>query len=119
MAKYFRCSRTGMLYPDDYVEQWGRKYGICLGPVPVSEALVNEYHSPLIRNESDPAQTMYPVATCRAQIDLVEIVDPNSSLIAVLAIDDPHMDVRSELMRIRQREHSPMMKSIFESLSET
>jgi hypothetical protein len=109
MAKYFRCARTGMLYPADYVEQWGRKYGIGLGPVPVSEALVNCYHSPLIHNTTDPSQTMYPVAVCRAQVDLVDIDEPTIDEIAVTALADPNMEVRAEIMRRRQRVNSAEM----------
>lgn len=110
---YFRCSRTGLLYPSDYVEEWGRKYGIGLGPVPVSEALVNMYMSPLIPNPEHPEITMYPVATCRAQVDLVDIgEEPSPEQIPVLAIDDPHMDTRAEIMRSRQRAHKPELERI-------
>lgn len=117
----FRCARTGMLYPSDYVEQWGRRYGIGLGTVPVSEALTNEYQSPLVPNNERPLDTMFPVAVCRAQVDLVEIPDdsedlkPGSDRLPVLAIDDPNMTIRSEIMRGRQRDHSPEMARIFES----
>lgn len=114
MPNYFRCSRTGMLYPDDYIEQWGKKYGIGLGSIPVSEALVNVYDSPLVRNPEVPEQTMYPVATCRAQVDFCTMTeDEAKSKLAVLAIDDPHMEVRSEIMRGRQREHSAEMARIY------
>lgn len=115
----FRCSRTGMLYPADYVELWGKRYGIGLGTIPVSEALTNEYQSPLIPNSERPLETMYPVAVCRAQVDLVEIPDdsdllkPENGKIPVLAIDDPNMSIRSEIMRTRQRDHSAEMARIF------
>jgi hypothetical protein len=98
-----------MLYPADYIEQWGRKYGIGLGPVPVSEALVNCYQSPLIHNTTDPTQTMYPVAVCRAQVDLVDIDNPTTGEIAVIALADPNMEVRAEIMRGRQRVNNAEM----------
>lgn len=40
-VKAYRCNRTGLMFPADYVDQWGIKYGIGLGSKPVSEALTN------------------------------------------------------------------------------
>jgi len=103
-----------MLFPGDYIEQWGKRYGIGMGSVPVSEALVNVYDSPLIRNNDNPDMTMYPVATCRAQVDLCVMPDEEAKpKMAVLAIDDPHMEIRTEIMRGRQREHSAEMARIY------
>lgn len=100
----FKCMRTGLLFPADYVEQWGRKYGIGLGSVPVSEALVNNYYSKTAVNSD--GKEMYPVAVCRAAIQMVEVVqedfDKNK---AVLAIDDPSMAIRGPIMRSRQVEN--------------
>jgi len=113
----FRCSRTGMLYPADYIERWGSRYGIGLGPVPVSEALVNCYESRLGECE-DPLMTMYPVAVCRAQVDLVDLNDDDPDLtdrVAVVALDDIHMDRRSEIMRTRQRAHRSEMARIYDA----
>lgn len=114
--KYFRCSRTGVLFPPDYIEEWGRRYGIGLGSMPVSEALVNCYESP-IGNCKDPLHTMYPVAVCRSQVDLVDIPDKDPQLEkkAILAIDDLDMVLRSEVMRQRQRVHSAEMGRIYKS----
>jgi len=106
-----------MLYPADYVEQWGRRYGIGLGPVPVSEALVNCYESKIGASE-DPMKTMHPVAVCRAQVDLVHLEDDDKDLqtkIAIIAIDDIHMEDRAEIMRMRQRVHSSEMSRIYEA----
>jgi hypothetical protein len=116
MQKRFRCARTGMLYPADYIEEWGRKYGIGLGPVPVSEALVNVYESKLGSCE-DPMKSMFPVAVCRAQVDLVHLDDNDPELkdkVAIIALDDIHMEKRSEIMRSRQRVHSSEMSRIYE-----
>lgn len=119
MAQYFRCSRTGMLFPADYIEQWGKKYGIGLGSTPISEALVNCYESPLIRNEEHPELTMYPIATCRAQVDLCEMDETAAAArLAILAIDDPHMEARSIIMRNRQRDHSAEMARIYREANE-
>ena len=112
----FRCSRTGMLYPADYIEQFGRRYGIGLGPVPVSEALINVYESKIGESE-DPMKSMFPVAVCRAQMDLVDLDDNDPDLKsreAVIALDDIHMEKRAEIMRGRQRVHSSEMSRIYE-----
>lgn len=118
MLEYFRCSRTGMLYPPDYIEQWGRKYGIGLGCTPVSEALVNVYTSPLVANEAHPELTMYPVSNCFAQVDFVILdKEPPADRIPILAIDDPNMQARAEIMRSRQRVHSAEMSRIWDSVN--
>jgi hypothetical protein len=104
-----------MLYPADYVEQWGRKYGIGLGSVPVSEALVNAYEQGIGRHPTDSTKTGFPVATCRAQVDLVEYPEdkpPDASLIAVVALNDPTMEKRYPMMVKRQLEHSPELRAL-------
>lgn len=115
MPRYFRCSRTGVLFPPDYVENWGKKYGIGLGATPISEALINCYESGIGSNPRDPLMSMFPVAVCRAQVDLVDLTDEQvkGETIAVIALDDPDMNERAELMRTRQRANSPEMARIY------
>lgn len=109
----YRCSRTGVLFPPDYVEEWGRKYGIGLGPVPVSEALVNLYADQVAESE-DSQKTMHPVGTCHAQIDFIEVSEQEwQDNKAVLAIDDPKMNVRAQLMRDKQLQKSRKLQSLF------
>lgn len=109
--KAFRCSRTGMMFPADYVENWGKTYGIGLGPVPVSEALVNDYHQAVV-GEGDLG--MHPLAVCKAQVDLIDVdekeFDANK---AILDIDDQKLRIRGQLMRGKQLEKSIVMKSKF------
>jgi len=31
--KAFQCSHSGLLYPEDYIKEWGTKYGRGMGPV--------------------------------------------------------------------------------------
>lgn len=109
----FRCSRTGMFFPSDYVENWGKRYGIGLGPVPVSECLTNRYDLP-IAEAKDASQTMHPVGVCRAQVDYVDISeDEYNSRRAVIADDDRDMYVRARIMRDRQFAHDPKIRSLF------
>jgi len=98
--KAFRCSRTGLLYPADYIEEWGRKYGVGLGPVPISEALVNDYHRDVV-GEGDSA--MHGLSVARAQVDCVEVTEEEFEKgKAVLAIDDEKMMERGRLMQDKQ-----------------
>lgn len=107
--KAFRCSRTGLLYPSDYVEEWGRKYGIGLGPVPISEALVNDYHR-------DIAGDMHGLSVARAQIDMVEVTEEEFiQNQAILDIDDPKYKARSDIMRSKQLLKSSKMQNRFPS----
>lgn len=103
--KAFRCSRTGVLFPEDYVEEWGRKYGIGLGPTPISEALVNDYHRPVC---GDGESAMHALSNCRSQVDLVEVTEEEFEAgKAILEIDDVGMRKRGPFMRDKQ-----LMKSI-------
>jgi hypothetical protein len=91
------------MYPENYIEEWGTKYGIGLGPVPVSEALVNIYTSKPARSATGNGEEMYPVGNCGGQIQLVTVSDTvYKDNAAVLAIDDPAMNVRGVIMRDRQ-----------------
>lgn len=109
----FRCARTGLYFPDDYIEQWGRKYGIGLGPEPISEALTNRYDLP-IGEAKDPKKTMHPVGNCRSQVDYVSVNQKEfDSRKAVLAVDDPDMNERGRIMRSRQLVHGQKMRSRF------
>lgn len=108
--KAFRCARTGVLFPADYIEGWGSKYGIGLGPEPISEALVNDYH----RDVVGEADGMHGLSVCRAQVDLVDVTeDEFKAGAAILDIDDPKLKKRSELMRNKQLVKSQKMQNRF------
>lgn len=114
--KAFRCARTGLLYPADYIEGWGSKYGIGLGPEPISEALVNDYHREIV-GESDG---MHALSVCRAQVDLVEVSDEEfKANAAILDIDDPKLKRRGELMRTKQLIKSMKMQNRFPAEAKT
>lgn len=109
--KAFRCSRTGLMFPPDYVENWGSKYGIGLGPVPISEALVNDYHRAPV-GESDTG--MHALSVSRAQVDLVDVTEEEFvENEAILDIDDTGLRRRAPLMRAKQLMKSTVMMNKF------
>lgn len=108
--KAFRCSRTGLLFPGDYVEGWGSKYGIGLGPEPISEALVNDYHRKVSEEGESP---MHGVSVCRAQVDLVEVTEAEfEANKAILSIDDVKMGKRSGIMQGKQLLKSAKLRQL-------
>lgn len=113
MVLAFQCGHSQLYFPGDYLKQWGRLYGIGLGPTPVSEVLDTDYYTapPTITNEIKSLdQIMHPVGNCFAQVDamLVEESAYNAAQ-AILAIDDPYMDKRIAIIRPKQLEN-PLSK---------
>lgn len=107
----FKCTRTGMLFPADYAEKWGREYGIGLGPVPVSEALTNLYDQRAVAREGYRNTMMYPVGVSRAPIVAVEVTESEyKEKLAILHRDDPSMATRAGIMRGRQIAHNRITK---------
>ena len=103
-VKAFQCMRTGLYFPADYVEQWGKKYGRGMGKVPVSEALVNNYDRPIAENKS--GRLNHSISVCKAPVQMVEITKSEyEAKKAILHIDDPRYDKRGPIMRERQDAH--------------
>lgn len=106
MIMVFMCGESQLYYPADYIKNWGKLYGIGLGPHPVSESLQSEYDvsPPAITSETrDLTQIMHPLRMSCAQMDL-DLVDRNvyESNRAVLAIDDPIMRSRVPILYNKQ-----------------
>jgi hypothetical protein len=109
----FRCARTGLYFPADYVEQWGRKYGKGLGIRPVSEALINDYLTP-VAHCRDQNRVMHPVGQCYSQVDLVQIPDEEFQINQAIPMEgDSLMERRAVVMRERQILHDPAMRNAF------
>lgn len=102
----FQCGHSGLYLPGDYLKNWGRLYGIGLGPNPVSEVLDTDYDiappdiTPEIRRIE---QIMHPVGPCMTQVDFL-LVDPEEfkASRAVLAHEDEQMEERARIVRARQ-----------------
>lgn len=105
----FRCSGSGLFFPADYLEQWGRKYGIGLGKAPVSECLETDWYANVAipKNLRSIDQIMYPVYQANHQVDAF-ILSPEGAAKAQKAIllsEDPFMDARAKIIRGKQLEN--------------
>lgn len=105
-APFFQCGHSGLFYPGDYVKQWGKLYGIGLGPEPVSECLDSDYDSappPITPDIRSIDQIMHPLHTTRSQVDLV-LLDPREveGKLLVVAEEDRYLEKRSLILRQKQ-----------------
>lgn len=106
MVVAFQCGHSGMLYPADYLKEWGKKYGIGLGPEPVSECLDSEYDSaPALMTSEIKSfeQIAHGVVVTKAQLDHVLVsVDAFDSLQLITALADPFGEKRMKIVRVNQ-----------------
>lgn len=109
-VKAYRCSHSGGYYPEDYIKEWGRKYGIGLGSVPVSECLDTDYHTKL--DTSVPSSMlMHSVGVTRAQLDFCEVDEEEyKANLLIPAIEDPSYQKRKEIIREKQLKKSAHLK---------
>lgn len=106
MVLVFQCGHSGLYLPGDFVKNWGRGYGIGLGPHPVSEVLDTDYYTdpPAITPDIQSLeQIMHPVGNTFAQVDYM-LVDEAIAAdnMAVLAVADPYMRKRMAIIRGKQ-----------------
>lgn len=119
----FRCGHSGLYFGGDYIKQWGRKYGIGLGPSPVSEVLDSRYEcappklTAAIRSID---QIMHPLMHTAAQVDMVmvrpEVLEAESAVPAIL---DPYMRQRVSIIMRKQlvnpQSRLPMLRAFMAS----
>jgi hypothetical protein len=102
----YRCGSSGLYFPDDYIKEWGKKYGIGLGPDPVSETLQSDYDVPppsITPDTMEFTTIMHPIYVCKSQIDLHMVTDEEfAENSAVLDLDDPKYRVRAPILRALQ-----------------
>lgn len=113
MVLAFQCGHSGLYLPGDYVKNWGRGYGIGLGPNPVSEVLDSDYHTkpaPISDDMDSIDQIMHPVGNSFAQVDYM-LVEEEALLLnsAILAKDDGGMRKRIPILRKNQMKN-PLSK---------
>lgn len=114
MVQCFRCARTGLYYPLDYIERWGEKYGRGLGVNPVSEAFVNSYSQRISKSRIKVDKPMHPIEYCRAQLDYVEVADDEYARHQpIIIMDDPTMREIYDIMWDKQIQKSHELQSLF------
>lgn len=106
LIKVFKCAHSGKYLPNDYVEQWGIKYGHGLGPKPVSECLDTQYgmapqFQNIVYNEAKD-KMMFPFTHSCAPIEIAwveeeEFNNPENRLIT--HHEDPDFSKRKALLR--------------------
>lgn len=106
MVPAFRCGHSGLYFPGDYLKEWGRKYGIGLGPTPVSEVLDSRYDCAppkVTANIRSLDQIMHPLAHTFAQVDM-ELVLPEQldAKAAVTMQADPYLQQRARIVLQKQ-----------------
>jgi len=110
MVLAFQCGHSGLYLPADYVKNWGRGYGVGLGPHPVSEVLDTDYFTapPRITEDiEDFDQIMHPVGNTFAQVDYMLVEETAfQQNAAILVKDDPKMRRRIEVIRPKQLANS-------------
>lgn len=102
----FVCGHSGLYFPGDYLREYGRLYGVGLGPDPVSEVLDTDYETappditPDVRRIE---QIMHPLRASRAQLDFLLVApDEYAARRAVLDVEDEGMEERARIVRAKQ-----------------
>ena len=112
-VQLFRCAGSGLFFPGDYLNEWGRKYGHGLGRTPVSECLETDWYREVAQPDNllNEEQIMYPIMQGNHPIDAY-IVDLESfkgivegGQMAVLMKDDPFLVSRAKILRNKQLEN--------------
>jgi len=109
-VQLFRCAGSGLYFPSDYLEMWGRKYGLGLGPVVVSECLETEWQAGVAipKDIKSPTQIMFPLKQGNHQVDayIVKSADivnfQKEYQFAVLIFLDAFMEKRAGIIRDKQ-----------------
>lgn len=100
----YRCRHSGLYFPEDFVKEWGKKYGHGMGPRPVSECLDTHYHLPPAK--AFDGTEMHPVGVCYADVDLVDITaEAFEAKQAILQVDDPDLTLRTRILCGKQKDH--------------
>lgn len=116
----YKCNRCGCIYPADYFEAWGTKYGSGLGREPVCEALTSNYASGFHPNHKHPERSMFPVANCRGSMSQVQMTETESKPIEynVPARGDEQMAIRAPLMQLIQADKRPELRAHLKNVVE-
>ena len=115
MTLAFQCGHSGLYFPPDYLREYGRKYGVGLGPtIGMSEILNSDYSAdlpPITPDIEDIGQIMHPLYHVGVPVHLVSIpqtqYDANKP---ILMSDDPMMRKRGPVLYQKQLGKSPKIQ---------
>jgi len=107
MVLVFQCNESGLYYPAEYVRQWGKDFGLLLGPDVCSESLQSQYDiAPPMPDRTTVSmdQIMHPIRVSRAQVDahLVERAIAEANM-AIPAAGDDELRMRAPILLRKQR----------------
>jgi len=116
MAKirFYQCTKCETIYPPDYMENWGRKYGKGLGSSPCCEALTSNYASKPQGPIGQPHLAMHSVGNCRGM--MIPVMLDEATPTAILADEDRLMTKRAKVMQDIQRKQSPELDAMLKAV---
>jgi hypothetical protein len=89
-VKAYRCSHSGLYFPEEYVKQWGRVYGKGLGKHPVSTVYDSKDIRPFVDPLKHPSNLrLKPVGVTRAQLDFVMVDEAEFNANRAIIPDTP------------------------------
>lgn len=113
----FRCGHSQLLYPGNYLKEWGKLYGIGQGPLPVSEALDSDYDTAPAKLDSSVksiTQIMHGLSVTGAQMDFLLVTQEEfDARPTVLATEDPDYEARCEIILPKQLAKSGTLKALY------
>jgi hypothetical protein len=117
MAKieFVQCTHCGTVFPADYFNEWGKKYGIGLGSSPCCEALSSKYEMVPVWPAGQPGAAMHPVGVCKGTV--IPVMLDEATETAVTAVDDPFYQKRVTIMQAIQVKKSPELRLHFAKLN--
>lgn len=101
----FQCLHSGLYFPPDYYKMWGIKYGIGLGPEPVSEIMDTAYHLPKAEAFQPGSEiTMHPMGITHGTVQMVEITEAEyDANCAVCSHEDQDYVKRTKIIVEKQK----------------
>jgi len=115
MPKVIRCNKCGLCYPEDYIQEFGRKYGRGLGKTAVCEGLSSNYHRPIMPRgqlATSVEQLMHPLSICRGTVGMATVTaEELKENTPILAVGDKGMKLRAPIMREIQAEKSASLRA--------
>lgn len=118
MVRAVRCNSCGLVYPENIFQEWGRKWGRGIGKQPKCEGLQSRYNRGPMTTKPNGSripgnEIMHPLHVCRGSLSVVDITEDEAfANAAIPATEDRNYVARVKILRQKQEEHSPLIKSM-------